>query len=175
MARKRSRDDDRDIFDLWYIEEEFEEMQRYMERLMSEMVRGLPRTESFVYGFSMRVGPDGKPSIQRFGNFRPAFSSGEELSAGEREPLTDIITDKDSVAVTVEIPGVRKEEIDLSVTERNLRIHVDSANRRYFKDIELPTGVDPNTVKATYNNGVLDITIKRRESGAHRGRKIAIE
>ncbi|MEW5936774.1 MAG: archaeal heat shock protein Hsp20 [Candidatus Thermoplasmatota archaeon] len=183
MGKRKRWMDDED-FGGWDIEEEFERMQRYMERVMHEMLHGehgaLAR-EPFVYGFSMRVGPDGKARIQRFGNTRPMMGdaymdeSGRRETMGEREPLTDVISTGGSIAVTIEIPGVRKEDIDLTVGETKLTISVDAESRRYYKDIELPESVDPNSAKATYNNGVLDITLKKRGKRERDGRKVMIE
>ena len=67
------------------------------------------------------------------------------------------------MAVTIEIPGVEKEDIDLEVTEDTLEINVDNPNRKYHKIIDLPCKVKPKTTKASYKNGVLDIVIKRKE------------
>ena len=81
----------------------------------------------------------------------------------EREPLTDIIEGDDDVAVTVEIPGVEKNNIELNVTNDILEIKVDTPNRKYHKRLDLPCDVLPKTTKATYKNGVLDVVIKRKE------------
>jgi HSP20 family protein len=77
------------------------------------------------------------------------------------------------VSITVEIPGVEKNDIDLSVVGQTLKIKVDSAERRYFKEVQLPAHVDPGSTKATYNNGVLDITLCK--SGRGQEKKIRIE
>ena len=42
-------------------------------------------------------------------------------------------------------------------------IAVDSTKRRYYKDIALPAKVDPDSAKATYKNGILEITLKKEE------------
>jgi HSP20 family protein len=77
--------------------------------------------------------------------------------------LTDIIEGDDDVAVTVEIPGVEKNDIDLNITRDILEIKVDTHQRKYHKKLELPCDVIPKTTKATYKNGILDIVIKRKE------------
>ena len=145
----------------------FEEMNR-MDRMMEDMMQKafeMPRAEDdsqpFVYGFSMSVGPDGKPVIREFGNVEP--SARGPLLKEEREPLVDVMEDGGDVVVVTELPGVEKDEIKLESTDRSLKINVDSARRRYLKEMELPHLVDPRTAKATYKNGVLEVRFQKTE------------
>ncbi|MFH0816866.1 MAG: archaeal heat shock protein Hsp20 [Methanobacteriota archaeon] len=180
--KRRHGDEERDPFGIDGFEDQFEEMREYMSRLVEQMASGEAGTEEsgpFVYGFSMRMGPDGKPVMQKFGDTRELAQTRHERSErleenpGEREPLTDVIEDSKTISITVEIPGVEKKDIDLSVVGQILKIKVDSAERRYFKEVQLPTHVDPNSTKATYNNGVLDITLCKSGHGPEK--KIRIE
>jgi HSP20 family protein len=182
MNRRRRQDDERDPLGIEGFEDQFQEMRDYMSRLVEQMASGAVGADEsgpFVYGFSMRMGADGKPVIQKFGDTRELPQTRQERSErpednpGEREPLTDVIEDAKTVSITVEIPGVEKNDIDLSVVGQTLKIKVDSAERRYFKEVQLPAHVDPGSTKATYNNGVLDITLCK--SGRGQEKKIRIE
>ncbi len=155
-------------FDFFGIDDDFDEMFREMERMMERLFRGfsydkLPPGKSFVHGFTIRVGPDGKPKMEEFGNRPLKDSEGEPLISDEREPLTDIIEGNEEVSVTVEIPGVDKQDINLNVEESTLEITVDSPHRKYHKIVDLPCDVQPKTTKATYKNGVLDVVIRRKD------------
>ncbi len=139
-----------------------------MDRMMEEMMRKafeMPKTSEgpspFVYGFSMSLGPDGKPVIRQFGNVEP--SSRGPLLKEEREPLVDVMEGDGEVVVVTELPGVEKDEIRLEATDRSLKIIVDAVKRRYFKEMELPHLVDPKTAKATYKNGVLEVRFSKTE------------
>ncbi len=139
-----------------------------MDRMMEDMVRKafeMPQPSEgprpFVYGFSMSVGPDGKPVIREFGNVEPGVRG--PLLKEEREPLVDVMEDDGEVVVVTELPGVEKEEIKLESTDRVLKISVDSSKRRYFKEMELPHLVDPRTARATYKNGVLEVRFSKTE------------
>jgi HSP20 family protein len=145
----------------------FEEMNR-MDMMMEDMMRKaleMPRAEEapqpFVYGFSMSVGPNGKPVIREFGNVEP--SARGPLLKEEREPLVDVMEDGGDVVVVTELPGVEKDQIKLESTDRALKINVDSAKRRYFKEMDLPHLVDPRTARATYKNGVLEVRFNKTE------------
>ena len=118
----------------------------------------------FVQGYSMTIGPDGKQTIKQFGNFNtePQLEQPQTEVKKEREPLTDIIDADDKVRVIVELPGVEKESIKLSGTDNKLTISVDSPERKYFKEVELPTKVQIKKVTSEYRNGVLDIIVPKR-------------
>ena len=180
MARKKRNwpFDDFDDFFGWDIDEEFERMKRMMDMMLQRAMEGdMKLGEPMVYGFSMRVGPDGKPIIQQFGNTVPRrIGEGKEVSEGfAREPLTDIMESDDKITITAELPGVSKEDIDLTVSKDKVTIKVDTATRKYYKEIPLSAEIDDKDVKATYNNGVLDITLKKLRKSEPKGKKIKIE
>lgn len=139
--------------------DDFRKMAEEMFRMLSNAQPG----KSYVRGYSLRIGPDGKPRLEEFGNHQIKSGKGESSISEEREPLTDIIEGVEDVAVTVEIPGVEKDDIDLRVTEEQLEITVDTPQRKYHKKLNLPANVLPKTTNATYKNGILDVTIKRKE------------
>ncbi|MEE9115521.1 MAG: Hsp20 family protein, partial [Thermoplasmata archaeon] len=73
----------------------------------------------------------------------------------------------------VELPGIEKDYIDVDIDGRRMTITVDDQHRRIYKEIELPCGVDEESVKATFKNGVLEIILNK--TGDTRPRKIKIE
>lgn len=154
------------------MEAEMERMRTMMNHFMEQAMKGAGATgqDPFVYGFSMRLGPDGRPHIQEFGNTKPFTPAAEE----GREPLTDVIEGKDAISVTAELPGVEKGDINLHVAEESVTLSVKSG-RRYAKEIRLPAPVLPSTAQATYKNGILDITIKRAGGPKDSGQRVRID
>jgi len=131
----------------------------------------------FVYGYSVKIGPDGKPVVREFGNMKPNTVGGEDkkpLSLQEsREPLVDIIEEPEQIKIITELPGVEKDDIQLYATERALTIDVTNSEHRFHKELELPVEVDENSAVSTYRNGVLETIIKKRgERGSGRAVKI---
>lgn len=174
----------------WFeeFERSFEEMFKGME-LPKELVRErkLPDGATvremgpFVYGYSFSVGPDGKPIVREFGNVKPSIRGGPfgvprpKLSVKEeREPLVDAIAQNDVVKVVAELPGVEKSDITLECDGHTLTLKVDTDKRRYFKQLELPAEVDPDTSKASYKNGVLELVLTRKAKSA-KAKPIRIE
>ena len=81
-----------------------------------------------------------------------------------REPSTDVVVTPARIYVTVELPGVSRETLEVTATERQLTIHAIAANGRVFhKEIELRHPTEPEAVAATYRNGVLDVTLPRKQ------------
>jgi len=153
-------------------EEMFRQIEEMMARMMSEMnegtlfdskafeeiLRDQEGTSPFVFGFSMNIGPDGKPVIQRFGN--PPMDEGAETTPS-LEPLVDVVEENDEIIVVAEVPGVEHDEIKVRIKGTSLTIHADNPNRPYHKVIELPSRVQKENAKSAIRNGVLEVRLKK--------------
>ena len=153
-----------DIFD------EIEELMRQLERMTLEALEGyeLPRREigeirgPIVYGVRITIGPDGKPIVEEFGNVKRIGR--RPIIEEAIEPLVDVIDEKDRVVIVAEMPGIDKDKIDIKIKGRKLIIKARDTDRKYYKEIELPAKVKPETAKARYKNGVLEVTIEKEKS-----------
>ncbi len=189
----------RDVF------REFEDMRREMERMFEEEFRDIQSTAPkelvreyetpeggkvkeigpLVYGYSMTIGPDGKPKVREFGNVRSAGGLGGGVSApgttrallrSEREPLADVVTSDKEVKVVVEMPGIDKKDIKVNIYDNSVEIFTtDTSQRKYRRVVELPEETDLETARSTYRNGILEITFSKRESPKAKGKQINIE
>ena len=129
----------------------------------------------FVYGFSYSKKPGEEPQIQEFGNLKPGARGEIKPSPkGEREPLTEVVDLNDSYEVTVEVPGVTKEEIKLSATEERLNIET-TGERKYTKELSFEDSINPEKIDATFRNGVLTIKADKREKKEEKGKEIDIK
>lgn len=176
----------------------FEDVDKMMEEMFKEMSPTIPKDlvrerklpdgsieremGPFVYGYSMTLGPEGKPVIREFGNIKPTFKQqrpGIPRPAIEveekREPLIDIMEEKGVIKVIAELPGVEKSDITLNCTAKSLTISVDTVKRKYYKELELPAEVDSKISKATYKNGVLEVTLAKAKKIKPDGKSIHIE
>lgn len=151
---------------------DFEHMQKFMGDVFADAMKAAERTkpgEPFVYGFKLRVGPDGRPNFESFGNVQHVVpgSTPADVAPLSREPMTDVVAGDAEIAVTAEIPGVEKEEISLHVASDKVTIRVPAGERHgaYYKEIRLPAAVLPETAEATYKNGILDLTLQRVAPG----------
>jgi HSP20 family protein len=132
-----------------------------------------------VYGYSMTVGPDGKPKVREFGNIRRPGLGGfkgvfPELSS-EIEPLVDLTESEKEVKVVVELPGVEKNEIKINAFVDKVEITAvnSSTNKKYKKTVELPGDINMKNAKSTFKNGILEI-IFEKEKDTKKGKEINI-
>lgn len=127
----------------------------------------------FVYGYSMKIGPDGKPVVREFGNVQPSRRG--PMIKEEREPLVDVVNTDGEVKVVAELPGVDKKDIKLHAFEDTLTISVETPDRKYYKEVKLPTEIDPKDSKSSYKNGVLEVTLQKAKKRRPKGEPIRIE
>ena len=148
-----------------------EELKSFTEKVPKEYVkeRKLPDGSTvkemgpFVYGYSMKIGSDGKPEIQEFGNIKKGLKGTPQVKE-EREPLVDIVETNEDIHVVAELPGVEKTDIKLHGTEDSLTISVDTPNYKYYKEAALPVKVRIKEAKSSYKNGVLEVIIPKAEA-----------
>ncbi len=151
---------------------EFEKLTRTVQGPKSDVRE---RVGPFVYGFSYTQEPGKEPIFQEFGNIRPSYR-GIEPTQG-REPLADIRDKGDFYEISVELPGVDKNDITLDFYDDSFVLDT-KGNKRYHGRFVLWHEVDPDKVKASYKNGILEITVEKKEEWKHealKGTSIAIE
>ena len=124
----------------------------------------------FVYGFSYTSEPGKEPIFQEFGNVRP--SSRGILPSQGREPLVDIMDEKDKYKIFVELPGVDKEKVKLDAAEDSIEIKTED-DKKFYKMIYLDSTIDPDSTKASYNNGVLTLELEKKAK--RKGKEVKIE
>jgi len=164
FPRRRVPSDIADIFES--IEEMMRELERIAARFMEEYTPEFIAKQGeikgpIVYGVRITIGPDGRPVIEEFGNVKRIGR--RTIIEDVMEPLVDVIDEKDRVVVIAELPGIDKDKIDIRIKDNKLIIKAKNKDRKYYKEIELPAEVKPETAKAKYRNGVLEVTIEKKE------------
>ena len=94
-------------------------------------------------------------------------------------PAVDIYEEKDNITVRAELPGMKKEDIEVTVVGDSLTIsgerkHAEEKKEgetyrserylgRFQRSITLPSEVDPNKIQATYKDGLLTVSLGKSE------------
>ncbi len=112
-----------------------------------------------VFGVSIKTAIGGKPVVESFGNVRktPEGPKVEE----EREPITDVFDEEQEIRIYAEMPGVNEADIKLDLKEDILDISAQTGDRKYRKEVLLPAKVRADTMTSSYNNGILEIKVKK--------------
>lgn len=159
---KKKKKEDKDPFEELFGSQEMGEEFKKFQKMAQDMIRKSmenPGTNPFVGGFSLTLGPDGMPRM------KSVDASMECRDEKELTPLSDVQDRGNEILVTVDIPGVEKEDIQVEVKGRKLIIDTEGT-RRYHTEIDLPGEVQGDCSEASYRNGVLEITLKKnREKG----------
>jgi len=143
-----------DVIDEFFreVEKRFAEVEEEFERLFREAVVGGKGGAGCPYSYSVRitVGPRGVSKVVE--------------EHGYRVPEVEVVERDGEVWVVADLPGAQKEGIDVKVTERTVTIKAQDS-RKYYREVELPAEVVPESAKASYKNGVLEIRLKKKEKG----------
>ncbi len=133
---------------LWDPFEDLRRMQQRISRILGEM-----------------------PESMAWGGMPPAMTE---------MPSVDVLERGNDVIVTADMPGVDKSDIRINVKDNDILeisaqkrtekeekeqgfIRHERAFNQYYRSIKLPAPVDRSKARATYNNGVLEITLPMKE------------
>ena len=101
----------------------------------------------------------------------------DELAGQCLQPLYDVRETDEEIVVTIDLPGARKEDIDLRVSEDHLSLYAPISygvrvSRTYTRgatcyrlNLELPEPINVDSASSTYRNGVLEVRMRKKRSG----------
>jgi HSP20 family protein len=130
-------------------------------------IPGLGEKGKGIFGFSVRTmaggeGGERKVKVQPFGNMH---KTDDGVTVEEtREPVVDVFEEGDVIRVVAELPGVQEADVKFTLTGDILTIST-ACDRRYHAEVLLPAPVQPEGIESTYNNGVLELKLKRAKGG----------
>ena len=118
----------------------------------------------------------------------PALGSLHDTNDRQGQFPVDVYQDKNAVTVCAELPGFRKEDLAVEVEDDVLNVtavqkteakaddkssKTTTTERRFTRAIALPENLDLDKIQAGYENGVLTVTLPKRE--AVKPKQITIE
>lgn len=123
-------------------------------------IKGLGDKVKGVYGFTVKTLADGESKVESFGNIKktPRGPTVEE----EREPIIDVFDEKDHILVIAELPGVSEKDIKTELKGDILNISTQKKERKYKKEILLPSRVEAEPTSSIYKNGILELKLKKQ-------------
>ena len=134
---------------------------------------GVQGSGPFYYGYTMTVGPDGKPVVKEYGNVKPGLLPTSET----REPFVDTLVDEKEkvLKLVAEMPGVEKKDVKVVVNDKTISIDAEHSEKKYHATVPIPHKVDKDSAKASYKNGVLELKFSLVESEKPKGKTVEVE
>ena len=134
---------------------------------------------------------DFQSEMNRLFDFRLSRPVKAGISATEWMPAVDVVDEKDQIRVKADLPGFKKEEIGVSVDNGMLTIKGEKKeekenkekdyirSERYYgvfhRSFTLPAGVDAPKVHASYKDGVLEITLPKKQDAKPKQIKVDVK
>lgn len=140
------------------------------------------------------------PSLDRWSHLRDDLNSLFELPWGTFgrqgqlfsgwSPALDLYQNNDNIVAVVELPGMKKEEIEISLHDGTLTIagerkseasNGETAERterfvgKFRRSIALPTRVDASKVTASYRDGILTVTLPKADEAKPKQIQVNVE
>lgn len=110
---------------------------------------------------------------------------------GSWSPAVNILEKKDAIVITADLPGLKAEDVDVTVDNGVLTIRgerrleeasegetyhrVERVYGAFERTFTLPNSVDVNRIDATFRNGEMVVTLPKREESKPRAVKVAVE
>jgi HSP20 family protein len=115
---------------------------------------------------------------------------GEELERGAWMPAVDIHETDDEYVVKADLPGLKKEDIQIDLKDSTLTlkgekrfeekvskdnyIRTERAYGTFVRSFTLPHNVDSEKIKASYKDGVLELTLPKKEEAKPKQIKVEV-
>ncbi len=143
------------------------------------------------------------PSFDRWANLRDEMNSLFELplmtGSGRQaqlfngwNPALDLYQSADNVVAVVELPGMRKADIDISLHDGTLTIsgeriasaegdegeqaeRTERFNGKFRRSVTLPTRIDAGKVSASYKDGILTVTLPKADEAKPKKIEVSVE
>lgn len=114
----------------------------------------------------------------------------ESLTAGNFVPPVDIYEDANRLVLKLEVPGIPQESLQITVENQTLTVkgerkfvqdekeeNFHRIERRYgsfVRSFSLPSSIDTESARASYEHGVLSVTLNKKEAAKPKQLKIEI-
>jgi len=143
--------------------EEFDDYYKYWCNIflqpINRMILSPELRKLYFYEFPLFITPNRMSYINGFGNI--IFSENPRQKIETKEPLVEVLDSDKTVSITCELPGFAKENIKLEITKNIVIIKANNGEENYLKEIKLPCEVDADSAIISFNNGVIDLDLRK--------------
>jgi len=137
-----------------------EKGEEFIEKTKEFQGKGPLKDLKGVYGFSVKMGLGGKPTVEPFGNVKstPKGPVVEEA----REPIVDIFEEEDEIQIVAEMPGVEDKDVKMDIKGDILILSAEGPKRKYRKEVLLPSEIEPEAISRSHKNGIFEAHFNKK-------------
>ncbi|MDD5772818.1 MAG: Hsp20/alpha crystallin family protein [bacterium] len=148
---------------------------------MANLIKWEPERDLFDFDSDMR---------KLFGDYFMT-KRGKNQGLAAWSPLVDIEESKDEYTIKADVPGMKKEDIKISLQDHKLILHGERKEEKeekkkdyvmkemeygsFFRSFDLPYSVNPKDIKASYVNGILTVHVPKTEEVKEKEVKIEVK
>jgi len=105
--------------------------------------------------------------------------AGEGFDSATWTPVVDISENSENFVIKADIPGVKKEDINIDINDKTLSIkgvrklekeeskddyiRIERSYGEFSRSFSLPQNIDTKNIKASYKDGILELTLPKKE------------
>lgn len=114
-----------------------------------------------------------------FDDFLPARSTSDQQESAVWAPRADLSETDDAFVIAIDLPGIERDDLDITVEDGTLKISGERAMReehdrgqfhriersygRFYRSFSFGPNVDPDNIDATFDDGVLTVRVGKAE------------
>ncbi len=149
------------------VENLFNKIQKMYENLlyihMLDEIRQNEFREKSWFGYDYIINSQASEELisRKFDLDRSNFIQKTANNIDDDNSIYEVIESEKVVTITINMPGTKKDQINLRINNETVEIMPDNPESKYHILIVLPCGVKPELAIFTYKNGILDIMVER--------------
>jgi HSP20 family protein len=150
------------------------------------------RLAATPFEFMKRFGEEMDNLFGEFGFGRGSLTQNLErrFGAGLWTPQVEMFERNGELVVRADLPGMRKDDVKVEVTDDGITIEGERRNEdeekgegfyrtersygKFYRRLPIPAGIDPEDATATFNNGVLEVTMAAPKRTSSKTRRVEI-
>ncbi len=139
-----------------------------IEEMVDNLIAKMEENENFdpnqpvVMGFSLKIDPNGNT---QFVEMKPSELDSTVVEA-QPEPFVEIQNQDNAFLITVEMPGLKRENLRLNADDTELVVSTQNTTKNYYKRVRFQEKIDIEKINAEFNNGILEIRIPKMHKPA---------
>ncbi|MDA0240176.1 MAG: Hsp20/alpha crystallin family protein [Proteobacteria bacterium] len=129
--------------------------------------------------------------LPRWKDINPARGDAAAFTGPSVLPQTDICETDEQFTMTLDLPGMTEDEVDLKIKDGRLTVSGEKSTEReeeekdyhlrerrfgsFSRSFRIPESVDDTKIKAEFSQGVLSVTLPKKPTAASTARKIKVK